>query len=82
MQQNWAYDIGLMLATFFTDGTCGEKYAEWRGKTILRKCMLTILSLGMEYAIEWLENRINAKDTVMRLLKIRWTLSKRIANLS
>lgn len=41
-----------MLATFFTDGTCGEKYAEWRGKTILRKCMLTILSLGVEYAIE------------------------------
>ncbi|KAK9178291.1 hypothetical protein WN943_027481 [Citrus x changshan-huyou] len=46
------------------------------------QCLLSIFSLALECTMESPENRINAKDIVTRLLKIRDTLSKRIGNLS
>ncbi|GAY68820.1 hypothetical protein CUMW_267190 [Citrus unshiu] len=46
------------------------------------QCLLSIFSLALECTMESPEKRINAKDIVTRLLKIRDTLSKRIGNLS
>ncbi|KAH9648303.1 hypothetical protein KPL70_025530 [Citrus sinensis] len=55
----------------------GEK----KGFVAKEQCVLSILGLAMECAMELPEKRINAKDIVTRLLKIRDTLSKRLANL-
>ncbi|KDO42039.1 hypothetical protein CISIN_1g001988mg [Citrus sinensis] len=46
------------------------------------QCLLSIFSLALECTMESPEKRIDAKDTITRLLKIRDTLSKRIGNLS
>ncbi|KAH9648337.1 protein kinase domain-containing protein [Citrus sinensis] len=46
------------------------------------QCLLSIFSLALECTMESPEKRINAKDIVTGLLKIRDTLSKRIGNLS
>ncbi|XP_052289881.1 probable LRR receptor-like serine/threonine-protein kinase At3g47570 [Citrus sinensis] len=46
------------------------------------QCLLSIFILALECTMESPEKRINAKDIVTGLLKIRDTLSKRIGNLS
>ncbi|XP_052289843.1 probable LRR receptor-like serine/threonine-protein kinase At3g47570 isoform X5 [Citrus sinensis] len=46
------------------------------------QCLLSIFSLALECTMESPEKRINAKDIVTGLLKIKAALSKRIGNLS
>ncbi|KAH9648351.1 hypothetical protein KPL70_025548 [Citrus sinensis] len=46
------------------------------------QCLFSISILALECTMESPEKRINTKDIVTRLLKIRDTLSKRIGNLS
>ncbi|ESR34639.1 hypothetical protein CICLE_v10004266mg [Citrus x clementina] len=54
-----------------------EKHSASKGQ-----CLLSIFSLALECTMLSPEKRINAKDIVTGLLKIRDTLSKRIGNLS
>ncbi|KAK9180624.1 hypothetical protein WN944_023757 [Citrus x changshan-huyou] len=50
--------------------------------SVKEQCLLSIFNLALECTMESSEKRINAKDIVTRLLKIRDTLSKRMGNLS